>query len=113
MATLRKSTLPDDLRNGLRAYITSRSGLYFRDHDLGNLDGALGERMTAHGFESAFSYYNFLTASEKREEELRELLNLLTINHTYFSKAGPGAKGTRGDRVCIGQVTLARADLYC
>ena len=74
MATLRKSTLPDDLRNGLRAYITSRSGLYFRDHDLGNLDGALGERMTAHGFELGAASYLTLLNAERRHQQARIVL---------------------------------------
>jgi len=34
-------------------------------------------------------YYSHITTSEQREEELRELLNLLTINHTYFFRNEP------------------------
>jgi len=45
--------------------------------------------MEDRGSDSAIAYYNFLTASEGREDELRELLNRITIKHTYFFRNEP------------------------
>ncbi len=75
---------PEELRLKLRAYITGRSGLYFKDYDLKDLEKEAGNRMAFLGIDSPLSYYELITASEGREAEFRELLNLLTVNHTYF-----------------------------
>jgi chemotaxis protein methyltransferase CheR len=76
--------IPEEVRARLKSFVTGRSGLYFRDHDMKDLEDVISERTRACGFDSAVSYYSYLTTSEKKEDELRELLNRLTINHTYF-----------------------------
>lgn len=81
---IKKITIPDEVRARLKSFITSRSGLYFKDHDMKDLEEVIAVRTQACGFDSAVSYYSYLTTSDKREDELRELLNRLTINHTYF-----------------------------
>ncbi len=80
---------PEDLRNQIQTHIAERCGLYFRDHDLRNLEAGVSERMKACGFDSVHAYYLHLTTSEEQEAEFRELLNLLTINHTYFFRNEP------------------------
>lgn len=80
---------PEDLRNQIKANIAERCGLYFRDHDLRNLESAVFQRMQKSGFDSPHAYYIHLTADPERETEFRELLNLLTINHTYFFRNEP------------------------
>jgi len=80
---------PEDLRNQIKTHIAERCGLYFRDHDLRNLETGVAQRMKVCGFDSVHAYYLHLTASEDRETEFRELLNLLTINHTYFFRNEP------------------------
>lgn len=80
---------PTDLLGQIKAYIAERCGLYFRDHDLRNLEAGLRQRMKACGFDSVHAYYIHLTTSEEKENEFRELLNLLTINHTYFFRNEP------------------------
>ncbi len=72
------------LKNMFKSYITVRCGLYFKDHDLKNMEDAIVTRMNFYGFDSPDIYYTYLTTSEKKEDEFRELLNLLTVNHTYF-----------------------------
>ncbi|MEI8345249.1 MAG: CheR family methyltransferase, partial [Candidatus Omnitrophota bacterium] len=79
-----RPAFPPELQERLRYYISERSGLYFKDHDLKGLEGALLNRMASLGIDSALAYYTRLTSVEDREAELRELLNLLTVNHTYF-----------------------------
>lgn len=80
---------PEDLRNQIKTHIAERCGLYFRDHDLRNLEAGVSQRMKTCGFDSVHSYYLYLTTSEEKETEFRELLNLLTINHTYFFRNEP------------------------
>ena len=48
--------------------------------------------MKACSFDTVLAYYACLTSSEKRDDELRELLNRLTINHTYFFRNEPHFK---------------------
>lgn len=64
--------------------MTARSGLYFKDYDLRDLEKAILCRMEERKIESPLTYYNLLTFSEDREDEFCELLNHLTVNHTYF-----------------------------
>ncbi|MBF0494030.1 MAG: tetratricopeptide repeat protein [Candidatus Omnitrophica bacterium] len=87
-----KSFLPEELQNKLRSYITERSGLYFKDHELRNLNEAVFSRMKTCNINSALAYYSFLTSSAQKENEIRELLNLLTVNHTYFFRDEPQFK---------------------
>ena len=79
-----KTLLPHELKLRFKSYITSRSGLYFKDYNLRDIEDALDKRMQALGVSSALSYYDLLTKSDKREDEFRELLNILTVKHTYF-----------------------------
>ncbi|MDD5432525.1 MAG: hypothetical protein PHO70_06030 [Candidatus Omnitrophica bacterium] len=79
-----KILIPDELKHRIKNSITDRTGLYFKDHDLGELEDKIALRMVACGIDSPVNYYSYLTTSSKKEDELRELLNLLTINHTYF-----------------------------
>ena len=72
------------MRLRFKNFINNRTGLYFKDYDLKDLDGIIAERMKACSFDTVLAYYACLTSSEKRDDELRELLNRLTINHTYF-----------------------------
>jgi len=80
---------PKELQGQIKTHIADRSGLYFRDHDLKNLESGVLQRMKACGFDSVHSYYLHLTTSQDKETEFRELLNLLTINHTYFFRNEP------------------------
>ena len=89
------SSIPPELENRLKTLIAERAGLYFKDHDLRNLEDAIHARLTVRGFESVSAYYNCLMSSEYQEDELRELLNLLTINHTYFFRNEPQFKALR------------------
>ncbi|MEI8350136.1 MAG: CheR family methyltransferase [Candidatus Omnitrophota bacterium] len=74
----------EELNLKLKNFITNRSGLYFRDHEIKNLQDVIAKRMAVRGLDSVFTYYTYLTSSPEREEEFRQLLNALTVNHTYF-----------------------------
>ncbi len=81
---LTKIVFPEELLSRLKTFITERTGLYFKDYDLRGLEDAISRRMSETKTDSGVAYYSRLTTSEAREDELRELLNLLTVNHTYF-----------------------------
>ena len=87
--------IPAELMNKFRESVTRHSGLYFKDQGLRNLEGAITVRMAALGLASPAGYYVYLTTAKEKEEELRELLNLLTVNHTYFLRNQPQFKTLR------------------
>jgi chemotaxis methyl-accepting protein methylase len=86
---------PGELKHRFKKLIMSRCGLYFRDHDLKNLENAVESRMRSRGLDSVVSYYTHLTSSENREDEFREFLNLLTVHHTYFFRNQPLSSSRR------------------
>lgn len=51
--------------------------------------------MAEKAFDSPVSYYNYITTSQDREDELRELLNRITIKHTYFFRNEPQFKALK------------------
>ena len=84
-----------ELKRSFKNHIAQRGGLYFKDHDLKSLESAILERAKSLSIDSMQAYYNYLIASEEKEDEFRELLNLLTINHTYFFRNEPHFKVLR------------------
>ena len=87
-----KVVFPEEMRQRFKSFVNSRTGLYFKDYDFKDLDGVIAERMSSCGFDAVLTYYAYLTSSEKKDDELRELLNRLTINHTYFFRNEPQFK---------------------
>jgi chemotaxis protein methyltransferase CheR len=51
--------------------------------------------MKACSFGTVLAYYTYVTSSEKKDDELRELLNRLTVNHTYFFRNEPQFKALK------------------
>lgn len=90
-----KISIPEGLKGQFRNVVNTRCGLYFKDYDLKDLEQAVGVRMQACNIDSPAAYYNLLIFSEKREDEFRELLNLLTIKHTYFFRNEPQFKALK------------------
>ena len=84
-----KISFPDDLKGQFRNLVNSRCGLYFKDYDLKDLEGAIRQRMKVLSLDSPFAYYNLLTFSDKKEDEFRDLVNLITVRHTYFFRNEP------------------------
>ncbi len=85
-------TIPDDLKIKFRHLVTARSGLYFKDCDLKDLEKAILDRISERKIDSPLTYYYFLTGAEAKEDEFRELLNRLMVNHTYFFRNQPQFK---------------------
>jgi len=88
----KKTVFPEDLKNQFKNLVNARCGFYFKDYDLKDLERAIAGRMRALRADSPFVYYNILSFSDKKEDEFRELLNLLTVKHTYFFRNEPQFK---------------------
>lgn len=88
-------TFPVELKIKFKNLVNERSGLYFKDYDLRDLERAVTERLKACGLDSPIAYYELLVNSSRREDEFRELLNILTVNHTYFFRNEPQFKALK------------------
>lgn len=67
-----------------RDYIQKNSGIYLNDNRNDSLKVSLCIRMQEHKLKNYGGYYQILISPERKEEEFRELLNLITINETHF-----------------------------
>lgn len=76
--------MPDEEFRLLRDLVYGHSGLYFEDDAKYLLEKRLGQRLVAHQLKSYREYYQFLKFNRKREQELEEIMDLLTTNETYF-----------------------------
>lgn len=68
----------------MRDLIYSHCGIWFDDQSAYLLEKRLGKRLKEHQIQSFREYYQFLRFNRKRDQELEELMNLLTTNETYF-----------------------------
>ena len=84
--------IPEELKIKFKTLVAARSGLYFKDYHLTDLEKAILYRMSERKIDSPLTYYNLLTLTEGKEDEFRELLNSLTVNHTYFFRNEPQFK---------------------
>ena len=86
---VREHSFTREVTERLKSYITSRCGLYFKDYGLKDLENIISLRMRHNSIDSPLAYYNYLLLSKNKDEEFRELLNLLTVKHTYFFRNEP------------------------
>ncbi|MDD4201888.1 MAG: hypothetical protein PHQ52_00285 [Candidatus Omnitrophica bacterium] len=82
----------EKLKKQFKDLISSRSGLYFKDYDLQTLEKTVVLRTQQRRCESFEEYYSYLIASKEKESEFREIINLLTIQHTCFFRNEPQFK---------------------
>jgi len=76
--------LPTDVFRMIRDFISDTCGLYFDDNMQYKLEDRLNRRLKIHHMNDFREYYRFLRYSEKRNDELREIMDILTVNETYF-----------------------------
>ena len=86
---VKSAVFPDDRIMRFKRLVAERCGLCFKDHDLRSLKGAVDKRRAICGIEGLEEYYGYLMTSRNGEDEFIELLNLLTVNHTYFFRNEP------------------------
>lgn len=76
--------LPDEEFRLLRDLVYTYSGLYFDENAKYLLEKRLARRLETHQLKTYREYYQFLKFNRKREQELEEIMDLLTTNETYF-----------------------------
>jgi chemotaxis protein methyltransferase CheR len=68
----------------LRELIYQYCGLTFDDNSKYLLEKRLSNRLVKHQIDNFHGYYHFLMYDRKRDEELKDIIDILTINETYF-----------------------------
>lgn len=68
----------------LRRLIYERTGIFFGDNKIYYVKKRLQKRMEICGFDTAKEYLKYLTLFDTQNREFQNLINLLTINETYF-----------------------------
>jgi len=68
----------------IRDLIYSHCGLYFDSDSKYLLDRRLLQRLSHHGLPGFREYYQFLKYDRKKDEEISDIMDLLTTNETYF-----------------------------
>lgn len=76
--------LSDEEFKLFRDIVYEYSGILFQDHKRYIIENRLSKRLKQLNFSSFKDYYYFLKYDRKRDDELVEVMNLLTINETYF-----------------------------
>jgi len=74
----------DDTFRLLRDYIHDYAGIYFDDASRPLLEKRLSRRLRLLHIASFRDYYRFLKYDRRRDDELAQLMDLLTVNETYF-----------------------------
>lgn len=64
-------------------------GIYLKENRRDFLETRVKKRLQARQMQSVYGYYQFLNSGEEGRRELLALLDLLTINETYFFRNGP------------------------
>ncbi|RMG74862.1 MAG: protein-glutamate O-methyltransferase CheR [Nitrospirae bacterium] len=81
---IKQVELSRDVFRLLRDLIRDYSGIYFNDNSLGLLQRRLCGRLQEHNMNDFRDYYRFLLYNKNREEELSIIMDILTVNETYF-----------------------------
>lgn len=76
--------LSPDIFRLIRDFLSDTCGIYFDDKMKYKLEERLNRRLKLYHMKDFREYYRFLRYSEKRNDELREIMDILTVNETYF-----------------------------
>jgi len=76
--------LPEDVFRLIRDLIRDYSGIYFDDESRYLLEKRLSRRVRNHHFSSFRDYFRHLLYDRNRDEELASIIDILTVNETYF-----------------------------
>ena len=68
----------------LRDFVYQLCGLHFTEDSKYLLEKRLGKRLQMHNLKTFKDYYYFLRYSPGKDQELTELIDILTTNETYF-----------------------------
>lgn len=68
----------------IRDLVRDYCGIYFDNGSKYIIEKRLSRRVTFHHFENFRDYYRFLRYDKRREEEFVAVMDILTVNETYF-----------------------------
>lgn len=68
----------------IRDLIYNHSGLFFDNDSKYLLEKRLGKRVPLHHLAGYRDYYHFLRYNREKDQELSDIMDLLTTNETYF-----------------------------
>jgi chemotaxis protein methyltransferase CheR len=74
----------DEVFRLLRDHIKDRCGLFFDESSKFIFERRLYRRLKAYHLQDFRDYYRFLLYDKKRDDEMTVLIDLLTVNETYF-----------------------------
>ncbi|MGE5892879.1 MAG: CheR family methyltransferase, partial [bacterium] len=77
-------TLEDEEFRLIRDLIKDYCGIFFEDGSRYVVERRLSRRVFSHHFDNFRDYYRFLRYDKRREEELASIMDILTVNETYF-----------------------------
>ena len=77
-------TLSEDVFRLIRDIIKDHCGLYFDDNSKYLVEKRLTRRVKNHHFSDFRDYYRFIRYDRNFEEELTAIIEVLTVNETYF-----------------------------
>lgn len=76
--------LEDEEFRLIRDIIRDYCGIYFDNGSKYILERRLSRRVRGHHFKNFRDYYRFLRYDKRREDELVSIMDILTVNETYF-----------------------------
>ena len=83
-----RSELSDEVFNRLRAFIYQKTGIYFQDNKRYLMESRIGRRLNVLKLPGFSAYYNMLSGGGLNGE-LKDLVNAITINETFFFRNVP------------------------
>ncbi len=76
--------LPNDIFRLIRDYIRDYCGMFFDDKSKHTLERRLNRRLNIHHIKDFREYYRLLMYDKDRDKELQIIMDILTVNETYF-----------------------------
>ena len=76
--------LEEDVFRLIRDFVKDYCGIYFDDDSRYLIEKRLSRRIRAHHFSSFREYYRYLLYHKDRDEELSAIIDIITVNETYF-----------------------------
>lgn len=76
--------LPTDVFRLIRDFIRDYCGMYFDDKSKDTLERRLNRRLNVHHIKDFREYYRLLMYDKDRDKELQTIIDILTVNETYF-----------------------------
>lgn len=76
--------LPEDVFRLFRDLISQFCGIYFDDESRYLIERRLSRRVQSRGLSDFREYYRYLLYSKDKDDEMAEIIDILTVNETYF-----------------------------